>query len=112
MAIVAFMMIWQTKMKAEVSEQHEINVSENIKSCYGFLLIPPVSGVLKSVPDSMPFDWVSKYRLMAAVNAEYKNNVRTSGEIIAVLVESDHEEILLNRLNAASLWLKDQIEWV
>ena len=112
MAIVAFMMIWQTKMKAEVSEQHEINVSENIKSCYGFLLIPPVSGVLKSVPDSMPFDWVSKYRLMAAVNAEYKNNVRTSGEIIAVLVESDHEDILLNRLNAASLWLKDQIERV
>lgn len=99
-------------MKSEIQNDYELpNVSYQSDKIAGFLLIPPYKGLLKHIPNTTPFEWVNQYRVTAKINSEYKNNIRTSGEIISFLTTSQDENNMIARINTLSSWADENIIW-
>ena len=49
--------------------------------------------------------------MTANVNAEYKRNARTSGEIVSIVVGTPNEAELLSRINTISSWIDETVIW-
>lgn len=100
-------------MKSEIQNRYQLpNISHFSDIIAGFLIIPPCKGLLKFIPQETPFDWVEQYRITAKINSEYKNNVRTSGEIISFLTICDSERQVIDRIKTLSSWVNENVIWV
>jgi hypothetical protein len=99
-------------MKCEIKRNYQkAEKRELANTLTGFLLIPPSNGILKYVPPTIPFEWVQQYRVTASIDTEYKAHVRTSGEIVNIVVASLNESELLDRLHTVSTWMHEQVRW-
>ncbi|UWQ77513.1 acetyl-CoA carboxylase biotin carboxylase subunit family protein [Leisingera sp. M658] len=77
----------------------------------GQLCVPPREGVLQSVPESCPFDFVRAYRMSGVAGRHYGQMAFTNAEILNAIVEGESEAELRARLRQLEDWFHSACQW-
>lgn len=100
------------KSEIDIDNKNNIIQLKNLPDIFtGFVLVPPLTGILKSIPDKTPFEWVKQYRVTALLGHENTGKIRTSGEITHNLITGNTESEMVNRINNFSTWIKENAIW-
>ncbi|ATG37945.1 Cyanophycin synthetase (plasmid) [Phaeobacter piscinae] len=77
----------------------------------GQLCVPPREGVLQTVPENCPFDFVRAYRMSGVVGRHYGQMAFTNAEILNAIVEGRDEAELRARLRQLEDWFHSACQW-
>lgn len=93
-----------------------LNVLESLKpkevnELQGFLIIPPMEGVLESIPDSLPFEWIVDYRRTANSGMHFRKSTSSVDSIATLILKGSNEQILEQNMRTTLEWLNENIVW-
>lgn len=77
----------------------------------GWLLVPPQKGKLLSIPETVPFEWVTKYEKSGVLNKEYNNPSRSVDRIASFLLKDTSSEGLRRKIEELDTWFRDNTIW-
>jgi hypothetical protein len=77
----------------------------------GQLNIPPLQGILKSLPESCPFNWVEFYKLNGIIGKQYDKMAFTNGEVVSFLAHGENENQIQNRFYELADWFAKNTTW-
>jgi hypothetical protein len=80
-------------------------------SSAGRLFVPPRRGRLRSLPESVPFDWVVDYRPNSVPGQSWGDPDFCSANIASFIVSGPDAEQVDARLHLLDDWFREQVEW-
>jgi hypothetical protein len=76
----------------------------------GWLIIPPIEGLIVDLPASVPFDWVVDYKPMVQKGQSIKMAKTSIDNIASMIVEGDSEDIIESRLKELDQWYRSSVK--
>lgn len=77
----------------------------------GRLMIPPRSGRLLSLPESVPFDWVIDYRPNSAPGQRWESPTFSNANIASFILAGFDTHQVESRMYLLDDWFRERVEW-
>ncbi|MDP7992179.1 ATP-grasp domain-containing protein [Bacillus sp. MHSD_36] len=77
----------------------------------GFYLMPKKIGKLKSLPNELPFNWVTEYLVRAKEGLEVKELITSLDSSVSFIVQGPNITEIEKRINLTAEWLDKNIVW-
>jgi len=78
---------------------------------HGFLLIPPKKGIIKKIPEEIPFSWVTRYVKLVSEGESLEDPAKSVAHIVAITVSGSSSDELAERLEVVDQWFRERVVW-
>ncbi|PFZ92293.1 ATP-grasp domain-containing protein [Bacillus wiedmannii] len=84
---------------------------KSLASSIGNYLVPPKEGILKSYPDKLPFNWVTKYERKRPAGRRFENINNSFQHYAIVHVKGKNEKEVRERIGIAVAYIENHTTW-
>ncbi|MGF7046236.1 putative ATP-grasp superfamily ATP-dependent carboligase [Paenibacillus sp. DS2015] len=98
------------RLQCGLKEKMKVNSSNTLQTA-GWLVVPPREGILRFIPQEIPFEWVIDYSPALEEGREMAGAISSVDNIASFVIVGDNDMIVEERLMVLDRWFRENI-WV